>query len=54
MEKTNALRFVNINFLKKPSLYVLKTLNLKLTLPSLGKNYSTATEWALKIIQKSY
>jgi hypothetical protein len=35
MEKTNALRFVNVNFLKKPALYALKTLNLKLTLPSL-------------------
>ena len=36
MGKTNALRFVNVSFLKKPSLYALKTLNLKLTLPSLG------------------
>jgi hypothetical protein len=36
MVKTNALRFVSVNFLKKPSLYALKTLNLKLTLPSLA------------------
>jgi hypothetical protein len=36
MEKTIALRFVNVNFMKNPSLYALKTLNLKLTLPSLA------------------
>jgi hypothetical protein len=36
MKKTIALRFVNVRFLKKPSLYALKTLNLKLTLPSLA------------------
>jgi hypothetical protein len=35
MEKTIVLRFESVNFLKKPSLYALKTLNLKLTLPSL-------------------
>jgi hypothetical protein len=36
MGKTIALRFENLSFRKKPSLYALKTLNLKLTLPSLG------------------
>jgi hypothetical protein len=36
MGKTIALRFENISFQKKPSLYALKTLNLKLTLPSLA------------------
>jgi hypothetical protein len=36
-KKTIALRFENVSFLKKPSLYALKTLNLKLTLPSLAQ-----------------
>jgi hypothetical protein len=36
MRKTIALRFVNVSFFNKPSLYALKTLNLKLTLPSLA------------------
>jgi hypothetical protein len=36
MGKIIALHFENVSFLKKPSLYALKTLNLKLTLPSLG------------------
>jgi hypothetical protein len=35
MGKTIALRFEKVSFRKKPSLYALKTLNLKLTLPSL-------------------
>jgi hypothetical protein len=39
MGKTIALRFENVSFRKKPSLYALKTLNLKLTLPSLGDMY---------------
>jgi hypothetical protein len=34
--KTIALRFEIVRFLKKPALYALKTLNFKLTLPSLG------------------
>jgi hypothetical protein len=34
--KTSALRFENIKFFKKPALYALKTLNFKLTLPSLA------------------
>jgi hypothetical protein len=34
--KTSALRFENVKFFKKPALYALKTLNFKLTLPSLG------------------
>jgi hypothetical protein len=34
--KTSALRFENVKFLKKPALYALKTLNFKLTLPSLA------------------
>jgi hypothetical protein len=34
--KTIALRFKNVKFFKKPALYALKTLNFKLTLPSLG------------------
>jgi hypothetical protein len=38
MGKTIALRYENVSFRKKPLLYALKTLNLKLTLPSLG-NY---------------
>jgi hypothetical protein len=42
--KTSALRFENVKFFKKPALYALKTLNFKLTLPSLasmkGKNSS--------------
>jgi hypothetical protein len=33
--KTSALRFENVKFFKKPALYALKTLNFKLTLPSL-------------------
>jgi hypothetical protein len=36
MGKTIALRFENASFRKKPSVYALKTLNLKITLPSLG------------------
>jgi hypothetical protein len=35
--KTIALRFEIVRFLKKPALYALKTLNFKLTLPSLGQ-----------------
>jgi hypothetical protein len=35
--KTSALRFENVKFFKKPALYALKTLNFKLTLPSLAK-----------------
>jgi hypothetical protein len=34
--KTIALRFENDRFFKKPALYALKTLNFKLTLPSLA------------------
>jgi hypothetical protein len=34
--KTIALRFEIVRFLKKPALYALKTLNFKLTLPSLA------------------
>jgi hypothetical protein len=34
--KTSALRFENVKFFKKPALYALKTLNFKLTLPSLA------------------
>jgi hypothetical protein len=34
--KTIALRFEIVRFLKKPALYALKTLNIKLTLPSLA------------------
>jgi hypothetical protein len=34
--KTSTLRFENVKFFKKPALYALKTLNFKLTLPSLG------------------
>jgi hypothetical protein len=37
--KTIALRFEIVRFLKKPALYALKTLNFKLTLPSLA-NFS--------------
>jgi hypothetical protein len=36
VEKTIALRFENVRFFKKPALYALKTLNFKLTLPSLA------------------
>jgi hypothetical protein len=36
--KTIALRFEIVRFLKKPALYALKTLNFKLTLPSLGRD----------------
>jgi hypothetical protein len=36
--KTIALRFEIVRFLKKPALYALKTLNFKLTLPSLAEN----------------
>jgi hypothetical protein len=38
--KTIALRFEIVRFLKKPALYALKTLNFKLTLPSLGHNHT--------------
>jgi hypothetical protein len=34
--KTIALRFEIVRILKKPALYALKTLNFKLTLPSLA------------------
>ena len=43
MGKTIALRFENVSFRKKPSLYALKTLNLKLTLPSLANMVHTGT-----------
>jgi hypothetical protein len=36
MGKTIALRFEIVRFKKKPALYALKTLNFKLTLPSLA------------------
>jgi hypothetical protein len=36
--KAIALRFEIVRFLKKPALYALKTLNFKLTLPSLAYN----------------
>jgi hypothetical protein len=35
--KTIALHFENVKFFKKPELYALKTLNFKLTLPSLAQ-----------------
>ncbi len=35
-KKTLALRFENVSFFKKPTLYAFKTLNFKLTLPSLA------------------
>ncbi len=38
MGKTIALRFEIVRFFKKPALYALKTLNFKLTLPSLDYN----------------
>ncbi len=38
MGKTIALRFEIVRFLKKPALYALKTLNFKLTLPSLDEH----------------
>jgi len=38
--KTIALRFEIVRFLKKPALYALKTLNFKLTLPSLAVKLS--------------
>jgi hypothetical protein len=37
--KTIALRFEIVRFLKKPALYALKTLNFKLTLPSLANMF---------------
>jgi hypothetical protein len=40
--KTSALRFENVKFFKKPALYALKTLNFKLTLPSLAYHSATA------------
>jgi hypothetical protein len=40
--ETSALRFENVKFFKKPALYALKTLNFKLTLPSLIYNISEA------------
>jgi hypothetical protein len=48
--KTSALRFENVKFFKKPALYALKTLNFKLTLPSLGgggvdKSYDGKKAW---------
>jgi hypothetical protein len=36
--KTIALHFEIVRFLKKPALYTLKTLNFKLTFPSLGSD----------------
>jgi hypothetical protein len=44
MEKTIALPFENVSFRKKPSLYALKTLNLKLTLPSLAADSVNGTK----------
>jgi hypothetical protein len=38
--KTIALRFEIVRFLKKPALYALKTLNFKLTLPSLDDEHA--------------
>jgi hypothetical protein len=38
--KTIALRFENVKFFKKPAIYALKTLNFKLTLPSLDQRQS--------------
>jgi hypothetical protein len=45
--KTIALRFEIVRFLKKPALYALKTLNFKLTLPSLAPDYElgSLTKW---------
>jgi hypothetical protein len=40
--KTSALRFENVKFFKKPALYALKTLNFKLTLPSLAHYHKTS------------
>jgi hypothetical protein len=45
--KTIALRFEIVRFLKKPALYALKTLNFKLTLPSLGELHATPSMSAI-------
>jgi hypothetical protein len=45
--KTIALRFEIVRFLKKPALYALKTLNFKLTLPSLVYNWGKHQEHLL-------
>jgi hypothetical protein len=42
--KTIALRFEIVRFLKKPALYALKTLNFKLTLPSLASRESLVSD----------
>jgi hypothetical protein len=36
LRKYNTIRFEKARFWEKPALYALKTLNFKLTLPSLG------------------
>jgi hypothetical protein len=63
LRKFNAIRFENVRFWEKPSLYALKTLdfekktafyafktlNFKLTLPSLGYNSSCSVPFAASI-----
>jgi hypothetical protein len=57
--KTSALRFENVKFFKKPALYALKTLNFKLTLPSLvGKLRASylkkkGGKWPLYYLQRA-
>ncbi len=50
--KTIALRFKNVKIFKKPALYALKTLNFKLTLPSLA--FETAMALYSKVIGFKY
>jgi len=51
LRKFNVIRFDNVRFFKKPSLYALKTLNFKLTLSSLV-TASTAHEQLLSPVGK--
>jgi hypothetical protein len=45
LEKTLALRFETISVCKKQSLYAIKTLNTKLTLPSLAVSCEFCELW---------
>jgi hypothetical protein len=47
--KTSALRFENVKFFKKPALYALKTLNFKLTLPSLASDHAKSSAAAAQL-----
>ncbi len=52
MKKTIALRIENVSFCEKPSLYALKTLNFKLTLPSLGFGGCTVNTQRTEVSQR--